>query len=116
MIVVFSMFVFAGCAGINNKGDKRFTYDWKAYSMTNNGSTMYIHETDPVIPEFSSSDGKTCIFTNNGKSLSGTIEKKEGNRFNIKLETDVIIEAEISEDTLTLSFNRGQIILVFKAD
>lgn len=39
IVMIFSMFVFAGCIGAKDEGDKRFTYDWKAYSMTNNGLT-----------------------------------------------------------------------------
>ena len=111
------MFVFTGCGSTKDNGDKRFTYDWKISSMTNRTDTIYFSENEPLAPEFSSSDGISCVFTNNGKSHNGTIEKKEEDIYTIKFEdSNALMEAEISEDTLTITINDGAMILVFKAD
>ena len=114
MMLVLAMFMFAGCADKKENGDKRFTYNWYIYSITSEGKTTYFIEDEPFVPEFSSSDGVTCTFKNKGKSHKGTITKIEENRYDIDLEdSNARMEAEISEDTLTLTLN-DKMVLVFK--
>ena len=114
VMLVLAVFTFAGCADKKEKCDKRFTYNWYIYSITSEGKTTYFIEDEPFVPEFSSSDGITCTFKNKGKSHKGTITKIEENRYDIDLEdSNARMEAEISEDTLTLTLN-DKMVLVFK--
>lgn len=112
--IMLAMLVFTGCGSAKGGSDKRFTYDWKLYSITSGGTTMTYSENDPLAPAFSSSDGITCTLTNKGKTHQGTIVHKEGNLYIIKLnDSDTLVEAEISDDTLTITLG-GKMVLVYK--
>ncbi|MBO5509301.1 MAG: hypothetical protein J5962_02455 [Lachnospiraceae bacterium] len=112
--IMLAMLVFTGCGSAKGGSDKRFTYDWKLYSITSGGTTMTYSENDPLAPAFSSSDGITCTLTNKGKAHQGTIEHKEGNLYIITLnDSDTLVEAEISDDTLTITLG-GKMVLVYK--
>lgn len=117
-ILMLTMLVFAGCKGAGDEADKRFTYDWELYSITSDGKTVVYTEQDQAFaPEFSSSDGVTCTFTNKGNEHKGTIEKKEGSLYTIQFEdSSASMEAELTDDTLTLTINGGSMVLLFKTD
>lgn len=117
IIMMFMLFVFAGCGSTKEAGDIRFTYDWKLYSITDEKGTIVYSDYDIFAPKFSSSNGITCTFTNNGKSHNGTLEKKDDNNYTIRFDdTDVPMDAEITDDTLTLTIKDGAMVLVFKLD
>lgn len=109
------MVACVGCAGKKEKGDKRFTYSWYAYSMKSTGDTMYLAKNEPFAPEFSSPDGVTCTFTNNQKAHNGTIEKIDDNQYNLVFpDSKASMVASFSDDTMTIDVNNGKIVIVFK--
>lgn len=117
-MLVCAMLLCVGCSDKKNdkiKGDERFTYDWYMYSLTGDKGTTYSSQGDPYAAKFESSDGESCVFTNNGKPHNGTLTKIEGNRYNLVFDdSKAHVEAEISDDTLTIDFSNGKIVVVFK--
>lgn len=114
LVMILTMLVFTGCGSKEEKGDKRFTYDWKIYSIESNGKTTYIEAHTIYGPKFSSSDGVTCVFSNNGKDHNGTLTKLDEDLYSLEFEdSKADTKVEISEDTMTLTIN-DKMVLVFK--
>ena len=66
------------------------------------------------LPSFTC-DGKTCKFSTNGKSHNGTVTEEDG-QYNIYYDdTSVTMTGVIEGNKLTLTNNKGSLILIFEA-
>lgn len=117
VMILILVFCMTAC-GSSSKGAK-ITSTWKLVEFTVNGKTItYSGSTiDDYAPNFSSKDGKTFVFSSNGKSHTGILEKN-GDKYILNYDdTTKQMEATISGDSMTIVIvGSDSMKLVFEAE
>jgi len=106
-------------AGCGNSTKKIFAKDWELVEFTVKGTTTKAAdldaETKKLAPTFRSEDGKSCVFSNNGKDHAGTIKEDNGQYVISFGDTSVTMTAVVNGDRLTLTNSKGTLTLIFQA-
>jgi len=115
--------VLWGC-GNSTDADGRalITSKWVLVEWTVNGKTTVIKD-DPIAaltvdkqPAFSSSDGSSCVFSNNGKSHKGTLEYQGDGKYRVSFTDVKPVNLVITGNRLNLSNDAKTFEIVFETE
>ena len=127
LLVCLAMIVMTGCGSsavqYDDNGNASITSKWHLVQFTVNGETTVVADQPWWIkvmfrdknPAFSSSDGISCVFSNNGKPRNGRMSFSDGVYHIAFSDTKVGMEATITGSKMVLVNDKGTLELIFEA-
>jgi len=110
----------AAATEAENADDAAITAKWTLVEFTTeSGTTKYedLSEADQAIsPKFRTEDGKTCVFSLEGKDHNGTITEKDGTYVIAYDDTDRTMIATIKGKEMTIVNDTGTLTIIFRAE
>ena len=110
------------CAcGDKKSSDAAITSTWKVTEITTNGETRraedFTSDAKDILPAITCNDESSCVFSVNGKSHNGKLEKISDNHYTIIYDdTDVTMDAQINGKVLTVESSNGTVKVVFETE
>ena len=111
--------LFGGC-GSAPEDETPITSKWELVEWTIGGKTTVIKD-DPIanlttdmLPAFSSSDGSSCVFSNNGNTHKGTLEYEGNGKYKATFSNLKPVNLVITGKRLCLSNDQRSYEIVFE--
>ena len=108
-VMLVRISLLCGCGGAAEGEETPITSKWELVQWTIDGKTTVIKD-DPIAklatdkhPAFSSSDGSSCIFSNNGKTHKGTLEYEGDGRYTARFPNLKPVKLVVTGNRLSLS-------------
>ena len=100
--------------------DAAITAKWTLVEFTTqSGTTKYeelSEEDQKAAPAFRTEDGKTCVFSLDGKDHNGTITEKDGTFVITYDDTDKTMIATIKGNEMTIVNDEGTLTFIFRTE
>ena len=113
--------LMCGC-GSSPDGGVPINSKWELVQWTVNGKTTVVKD-NPIAkltadkqPAFSSSDGSSCVFSNNGKSHKGTLEYKGEGKYRVTFSKGNPVNLVITGNQLSLSNDAKTFEIIFETE
>ena len=119
LAVIAAVICLCACGG-DKKKNASITSNGRFVQSTVNGKTNTRDDFSLIdeknLPAFKCSDGKTCVFSLNGKSHKGYVSEKDGIYLISFDDTDRTMQAVIEDKLMTLTNDKGTVTIIFAVE